>query len=69
MNVSTRYKVKAPNPQVFEAALRLLEKQAQVLLASPRRNTIAATGLDEETAGKLRDMNAVLVEDAKYDLD
>lgn len=69
MDASRRYKVKVPNMRVFEEARHLLEQHARILLTNPRRNTIAAMGLDEQIAEKLRGMNATIVEDTQYALD
>lgn len=69
MDETHRYKIKLTDRQAFDSALDLLERNATVLLANPGRNTIAATAIDDETADRLKDMNASITEDQQYSPD
>lgn len=69
MNKYKRYKIKAPNRGAYEAAVDILEREAQVVLTNPLRNTIAVEGLEETTARKLRDINVSAIAEVQYDLE
>ena len=69
MELSRRYKVKARSEQSYEAACRILQENAEVLLTNAKRKTIAATNIDDETGKKLELIEAEIIEDYQYDHD
>lgn len=69
MDQQKRYRIKLADSMSYDEAVRILEDHACVLLTNPRRNTIAATQIDDLAAEQLRRIDATIMEDNKFDQD
>jgi hypothetical protein len=65
-----RYKIKAPNHEVYRAILGLLdEEKVQVPLTSERRHLIAALDVSQRLLTEIAARGASVTEDFQYDLE
>lgn len=61
-----RYKIRASTPEVYDAVLPLLRREATVHVESAKRLLISADGVLPSLRRRLADLGAVVTEDQQY---